>query len=79
MIRGTGMQKHHKATGQIVHGKRELLESRRDLTNLIYWMEHDRSLDAQPDKIVLLRKLLVNLGPFIDKGLTIKVHTKAHC
>jgi len=63
MIRGAGMQKHRRSSGQIVHRKSDLLESRCDLTNLIYWMEHDRSLDAQPDKIVLLRKLLVNLEP----------------
>ena len=63
MIRVTGMQKHRSVNDQTAHRKQELLESRCDLTNLIYWMEHDRSLDAQPDKIVLLRKLLVNLEP----------------
>ena len=78
MVKVTGVQKHRRATDQIASRKRESLESRCDLTNLIYWMEHDRSLDAQPDKIVLLRKLLGNLDPRIERGLTIKVHTKAN-
>ena len=78
MVRATGAQKHHRATDQITSRKREFLESRCDLTNLIYWMEHDRSLDAQPDKIVLLRNLLGNLDPRIERGLTIKVHTKTN-
>ena len=77
MIKGTGTQKHRKTNDQITHRNRESLESRCDLTNLIYWMEHDRSLDAQPDKIALLRKLLVNLDHRIDRQLMVKVHSKA--
>ncbi len=32
-----------------------------DLRHLIYWMENDRSLDAQPEKIVELRHMLLDM------------------
>ncbi len=32
-----------------------------DLRHLIYWMEKDRSLSAPPEKIIGLRKLLVDM------------------
>jgi len=68
MIKATRTLQHRRVVNQIPNRKRELIGSQCDLTRLIYWMEHDRSLDAQPDKIVLLKSLLVNLEPRIDKG-----------
>lgn len=61
--------KHHKVINHIPTPKRKLIGLRSDLTQLIYWMEHDRSPDAQPDKIVLLKRQLVDLDPRINKGL----------
>jgi len=40
---------------------RSLTRYCRDLRHLIYWMENDRSLDAQPGKIRELRQMLVDM------------------
>ena len=53
----------------------DLIESRGDLRQLIYWMENDRSLDAQPEKIFFLKKLLVDIEDGIDKGPRMKIRS----
>ena len=53
-LRSVGDINRHPIGGQ------KSIELRCDLNRLIYWMEHDRTLDARPDKIFLLKNLLVN-------------------
>lgn len=43
------------------HRARSLTRYCQDLRHLIYWMENDRSLDARPEKIQELRRMLVDL------------------
>jgi|GEM_PF-2575215 len=40
---------------------KDLLQSRSSLNQLIYWMEHDRSLQADSGKIKALRGLLTDI------------------
>ena len=47
--------------------RRKLVESCSDLRQLVYWMENDRSLGAQADKIVFLKGLLVDVEDQIKK------------
>ncbi len=53
-----------QATGPVSMSSVEmhmLDRSRSDLQHLIYWMEHDPSLQAQAEKIASLKSLLLNI------------------
>ncbi len=50
---------------------RDLLRSRTHLQHLIYSMEHDRSLNAEVQKVATLRNLLRGIEEQINTTLTI--------
>lgn len=64
-------REHH----MLVPRRRGLRESRCDLRQLIYWMENDRRLDAAPDKIVLLRKLLAEIENQLEIHSKSEIHS----
>lgn len=68
MMHEAKTQKRRGGINQIPKRMRKLFESRWDLRQLIYWMEHDRRLGAPPDRIFLLKQQLDNIEHRIVAG-----------
>ncbi len=64
-----------RTDARMSYRKRELRQSRECLWQLICWMENDHSLDAQPEKVLSLKKLLASVEHKIEQGSGVNAHS----